>query len=118
MGWWSAEPSRTGVRAAIGTTVSATVGSAVLDPRNATRATVGRTLGPAVSATVGPAVRATVGPAVRATVGPAISATVGPAVRATVLNTGHAFSAAVRRTIEVVETFAGTVRWFAHRSSV
>ena len=94
MGWWSAEPSRTGVRAAIGTTVSATVGSAVLDPRNATRATVGRTLGPAVSATV------------------------GPAVRATVLNTGHAFSAAVRRTIEVVETFAGTVRWFAHRSSV
>ena len=114
MGWWSAEPSRTGVRAAIGATVSATVsatvGSAVLDPRNATRATVGRTLGPAVSATVGPAVSATVGPA--------ISATVGPAVRATVLNTGHAFSAAVRRTIEIVETFAGTVRWFAHRSSV
>ena len=117
MGWWSAETPRTAV--------GATVGTAVLHPRNAAGAAVGRALGASVSAsvsaTVGTAVSATVGDP-RDTPGAAVGRTlrpgVGPAVRATVLNAGHAFGPAVRGPFEIVEAFAGTVGRFAHRSSV
>jgi hypothetical protein len=106
MGSWSAEPSRTAVRAAIGTTV--------LDARNATGGAVGR----ALRATVCAAVCSAVCSAVRAAVGPTIRAPVGPTIGATVLHSRHALSAAVRRTFEVIDSVAGSVGWFAHRSSV
>jgi len=107
MRWYSAEPPRTAVGSAVGSTVSAAVGS-----------TVSAAVGSTVSAAVGSTVSAAVGSTVAAAAGQALRPGVGAAVRTTVLNAGHAVSPAVRRTSKIVETVAGTVRWFAHRSSV
>ena len=110
----------------IGSAVRATVGSAV-------RATIGSAVASETAAIarhprhhrrpVGSAVRATIGSAVRATVArrpttPRTRRRVGATIGTAVLDAGNAVSTTVSRTLEVRDTFAGTVGWFAHRSSL
>jgi hypothetical protein len=107
-GYASSSPT---VRAAICTTVCASIGSAV---GAAIRPPVGSAVGAAIRPHVGATVRAAIGPSIRTTVGPATpdteSSGIGTTIRATIPDTGDALGTPVSGPLQAGDTLVWILR--------